>query len=153
MAKVDKAFKTKGKERMKNFPVLPANLYILTVTKSDIKKTNDKKGKYISLTFQVMKGDFKGRLIFANYNIQNRSVEAVKIAEAELCSLCDALGINGFKDTKQLHDIKFIGRVGIRKQKGYDDQNVIKEYINLKDKNKTGNGKGKKKGKSKMPWE
>ena len=167
MARMKKKFKTKGKKRMGSFEAIPLNIYPAIIKQSDIKTTKAKDGEYIRLTFTITKGDFKGRKIWNNYNINNPTIEAVEIAYKELASLCDALDIDGFIDTKDFHDIPLLVRVGIKEASGkFEAQNVIKEYIPFK-KGKAGKAAGKKgkagkkdkagkkgkKGKKSRPWE
>lgn len=145
-------FNSKGKERMGSITPLPAGKYKAVVEKSEIKKTKDKSGKYIKLTFNVQVDKKKRRKIFNNYNIVNNSVEAVEIAEKEISSLCDAVGIKKFSDTAQLHDKPLVIQLGIKNDEEYGPQNVIKGYFDILQLKGSTTGKKKKKKKKNRPF-
>lgn len=118
MAGIGGAFDaTKHEDMQSGFDLLPLGKYLATVTKSDVKKTKDKKGKYISLTFTIQYGKYKGRLIFTNMNIINANPVAVQIAQKELATLCRAIGKASIQDTTELHGIPFILDIGLEKDK------------------------------------
>jgi hypothetical protein len=118
MAGIGGAFDASKHDDMQSgFDLIPLGKYLSTVTKSDVKKTKDKKGKYISLTFTIQYGKYKGRLIFTNMNIINANPVAVQIAHKELATLCRAVGKASIQDTTELHGIPFVLDVGLEKDK------------------------------------
>ncbi|MFN7431379.1 MAG: DUF669 domain-containing protein [bacterium] len=44
---------------------LPADKYLAVVSESELKPTKTGGGKYLQLTFQIIDGEFKGRLVWA----------------------------------------------------------------------------------------
>jgi len=110
---------------MQDASVLPAGWYNVIVTESDVKDTKAFDGKYLKLTVKVLKGDFKGRLVFLNINLENKNEIAKQIGLRQLGSLLKALGLPAINDTSSLHNIPFCLKLKIRKQDGYDDQNEI----------------------------
>ena len=108
---------------------LPAGKYTAVISDSEYKPTKTGGGKYLQLTFQVIDGEFKGRLVWARLNLENKSEMTVKIARGELSAVCRAVGVMQPKDSVELHNIPLEISVGLKKR---DDNgefaNVIKGY-------------------------
>ena len=108
---------------------IPAGKYIAVVTETEMKPTKAGGGKYLQLTFQIVDGDHKGRLVWARLNLENKSEMTVKIARGELSAICRAVGVMAPKDSVELHNIPLEINVGLKKR---DDNgeftNVIKGY-------------------------
>ena len=117
---------------------IPAGKYIAVITETEMKPTKTGGGKYLQLTFQVLDGEYKGRLVWARLNLENKSEMTVKIARGELSAICRAVGVMAPKDSIELHNIPLEISVGLKKR---DDNgeftNVIKGYAK-----KGGNGGG-----------
>ena len=108
---------------------LPAGKYLAVVSESELKPTKTGGGKYLQLTFQIIDGEFKGRLVWARLNLENKSEMTVKIARGELSAICRAIGVMQPKDSVELHNVPLEINVGLKKR---DDNgeftNVIKGY-------------------------
>ena len=108
---------------------LPAGKYLAVVSESELKPTKTGVGKYLQLTFQIIDGEFKGRLVWARLNLENKSEMTVKIARGELSAICRAIGVMQPKDSVELHNVPLEINVGLKKR---DDNgeftNVIKGY-------------------------
>lgn len=108
---------------------IPAGKYIAVITETEMKPTKAGGGKYLQLTFQIVDGDHKGRLVWARLNLENKSEMTVKIARGELSAICRAVGVMAPKDSVELHNIPLEINVGLKKR---DDNgeftNVIKGY-------------------------
>jgi hypothetical protein len=108
---------------------LPAGKYLAVISDTEYKPTKAGGGKYLQLTFQVIDGEFKGRLVWARLNLENKSEMTVKIARGELSAICRAVGVMQPKDSVELHNIPMEISVGLKKR---DDNgeftNVIKGY-------------------------
>lgn len=117
---------------------IPAGKYIAAITDTEMKPTKTGGGKYLQLTFQVLDGEYKSRLVWARLNLENKSEMTVKIARGELSAICRAVGVMAPKDSVELHNIPLEINVGLKKR---DDNgeftNVIKGYSK-----KGGNGGG-----------
>lgn len=115
---------------------LPAGKYIAVVSESELKPTKAGGGKYLQLTFQIIEGEHKGRLVWARLNLENKSDMTVKIARGELSAICRAVGVMQPRDSVELHNVPLEINVGLKKR---DDNgeftNVIKGYAK-----KGGNG-------------
>ena len=108
---------------------LPAGKYLAVISESEFKPTKTGVGKYLQLTFQIIDGEFKGRLVWARLNLENKSEMTVKIARGELSAICRAIGVMQPKDSVELHNVPLEINVGLKKR---DDNgeftNVIKGY-------------------------
>lgn len=82
--------------------LLPEGWYTAQIVKSEIKDTKTG-GKYVSLHFKIVEGDYAKRMVFANLNIVNANATTVKIAMQHLKKICEALGMETFEDTSELH--------------------------------------------------
>jgi len=112
-----------------SFEVLPAGEYVAMISSSEVKATRDGSGSYISLRFDIVDGQFKGRCIFKMLNIWNQNPKAVEIANGELSSICHATNVMQLSDTSQLHNRPMLIKVAIRPAQGqYDASNDIKSF-------------------------
>ena len=106
MAELPDVFNAKDSEKMSGFEPVPPQWVIAHVTKSEIKTTASKTGKFINLQWKITAPEaIKGRVFFGLLNIVNQNPIAVEIAQKELASICEAMGIDELEDTDELHDI------------------------------------------------
>lgn len=133
MAKVRK-FDTKGKG-MKPFTALPAGDYRAKIIKSVEKPTKAKTGHYIELTWQVVKGEYKGKKFFSRLNLDNPNETAVEIAEDEFVTISIACGFAKTQwDTDRLHGKECIVTLSFIPAEGKNgESNDCKNYQNPKD--------------------
>lgn len=111
------------------FDPVPAGKYVAVITESEKKPTKAGTGEYLQLTFQVIEGEFKGRLLWARLNLDNPSAMAVKIARAELSAICRAINVMAPKDSLELHNLPLTISVGCKKRDDTGDiTNEIKGY-------------------------
>ncbi len=111
------------------FDPIPAGNYLAVVTETEMKPTKAGDGKYLQLTFQVLEGEFKGRLVWARLNLENANATTVKIARAELSAICRAVGVMAPKDSVELHNLPLVIKVGCKKRQDTGEiTNVIKGY-------------------------
>jgi hypothetical protein len=110
------------------FEAIPAGKYIAAITGSEMKPTKAGNGSFLELTFEVVEGEFKGRKLWARLNLQNPNQIAVKIARAELSSICRAIGILQPRDSVELHNLPLV--VTVKQKAGQDGEvrNEIKGY-------------------------
>lgn len=111
------------------FAPLPAGDYVAAITKSELKKTKKGDGEYLNLSYQVLDGPCKGRLLWEMLNLKNAEPKAVAIAQAKLSAICRAVGVMVPKDSAALHDIPLTIKVRLRPNKETGDlQNEIKGH-------------------------
>lgn len=111
------------------FDPIPAGDYMAAITNSEMKPTKKGTGQYLELTFQVLEGEHKGRLLWARLNLDNPDAQAVRIARAELSAICRAVGVLAPKDSVELHNLPLAIKVGLKNRKDTGEPaNVIKGY-------------------------
>ena len=127
MAKLPSVFNASKHDGRMGFNTIPAGRYKMRIVKSEMKKTKDGNGQYANLTAKVVDGQHKGSVIFIRLNLVNQNDEAVRIAQNELATLCEACKKSTIKDTEELHGIDFYADVGIKPaDSNYPESNVIK---------------------------
>jgi len=121
-------FNANAVEPTTDFEAIPAGKYIAAITASEIKPTKSGNGSYLELTFQVLEGEFKGRMLWARLNLDNPNPLAVKIARSELSSICRAVGVMEPKDSGELHNLPLV--ITVKQKAGEDGEvrNEIKGY-------------------------
>jgi hypothetical protein len=125
------------------FEVLKGGWYKAAITKSEVKKTADKTGKYIALKFVIEDEDNKsndGRIVFTNLNTVNKNPVAVKIAERDLKSICKACDLPiddpefELEDTEDLHGITMWIKLSVKEETSqWPAKNEIKAYRHIDD--------------------
>ena len=108
-----------------DFEPLAAGKYLAVITDSEMKPTKSGNGSYLELTFQVIEGPFKGRLLWSRLNLDNPSPQAVQIAQGELSSICHAVGVMRPKDSIELHNLPLL--VTVKCKKRDDTGDVVNE--------------------------
>ena len=107
---------------------IPAGSYLAQIIESDVKLLKSGNGTGVALTFQVLDGEFKGRRVWTNINVQHNNPEAQRIGQQQLSTLCRALNVMQLKSTEQLHNQPLKIRVKIRVDAQYGDKNEISGY-------------------------
>ncbi len=111
------------------FDPIPAGNYLAVITETEMKPTKAGGGKYLQLTFQILEGEFKGRLVWARLNLENANATTVKIARAELSAICRAVGVMAPKDSVELQNLPLVIKVGCKKRQDTGElTNVLKGY-------------------------
>jgi hypothetical protein len=94
-----------------------------------MKATKNGSGSYLQLTFTVLEGKYKGRVLWARLNLSNPNATAVKIARSELSALCRAVGVMQPRDSVELHNIPLLITVKVKKREDTGElTNEIKGY-------------------------
>lgn len=111
------------------FDPVPAGKYPVVITDSEMKPTKSGNGEYLKLTFEVIDGEFRGRKLWAQLNLNNPNATAVEIARAELSAICHAVGVMTPKDSVELHNLPLVITVRCRKNPDTEEiSNEIKGY-------------------------
>jgi hypothetical protein len=113
----------------KGVPVaIPAGAYECMVQSVEMKQTRDETGSYLKVTLVVTDGDYKGRLLFDNLNVRNKSEQAQRIGREALNGLLVAAGIPGERDMSQLIQKTVMAKVKVEDYQG-EAQNKVKGYL------------------------
>ena len=108
-----------------NFDPLPAGKYLAAIIESEMKPTKAGNGNYLALTFQVLDGPHKGRMLWARLNLDNPNATAVQIAQAELSAICRAVGVLVPHDSVELHNLPLV--ISVRCKKRLDTGEITNE--------------------------
>jgi len=114
----------------RNFDPIPAGSYRLQVIESKLEDTKAGTGEMLTLTLEVLEGQFKGRRIWDRLNIRNQNPDAQRIAQQALRNLCLSVNVPQIRDSEQLHFKPFTARVVVEPDKTgqYGPQNRVR-YI------------------------
>ena len=111
------------------FDPLPAGKYLAAITDSEMKPTKNGSGSYLQLTFTILEGEYRGRVLWARLNLNNPNATAVKIARGELSAICRAVGVMQPRDSVELHNIPLLITVKLKKRTDNDElTNEIKGF-------------------------
>lgn len=115
MVKMVGGFNAKDHEKMGDFTPIPADEYMVIIKKTEQKRTKDEKGAYIAFQFEVINHPvYSKRILFTNLNIENNNPVTVEIAEKQLATIAEAVGVPNFEDTEQLHGIPLMIKVVLK---------------------------------------
>ncbi len=99
-----------------DFDPIPAGKYLAAIISSEMKPTKTGTGSYLELTFQVLDGEYKNRLLWTWLNLDNPNRTAVQIARAELSAICRAVGVLSPNDSTELHNLPLVVNVKCKKR-------------------------------------
>lgn len=117
----------------KGFTV-PTDDYIAKIVDSDYLPNKNKNGHYLKLEFELQNKKVKGRKLRVFLNLDHPNESAVEMANDELGSICDAVGKELVKDSKELHGKLMILKVREVPPEGSNAaQNVIDMYLPIED--------------------
>ena len=105
---------------------IPAGDYTCYLESFERKQNSKRTGYFLSITFQVVDGEHKGRKLWSNLNLDNPNHKAVAIAESELATLCRAAGVAGLRD--EWNPVELGGKTVICSVKVKDDRNEVTFY-------------------------
>jgi hypothetical protein len=112
-----------------SFDPIPAGKYLAAITETEMKPTKNGSGSYLQMTFTVLDGEYKNRVLWARLNLNNPNATAVKIARSELSAICHAVGVLQPRDSVELHNIPLLITVKVKKREDTGElTNEIKGY-------------------------
>ncbi len=112
-----------------SFEPLPAGRYLAVISESEMKPTKSGSGSYLQLTFSILDGQYKDRVLWARLNLNNPNATAVKIAQGELSAICRAIGVLQPRDSVDLHNLPLVITVKLKKRDDTGElTNEIKGY-------------------------
>ena len=113
-----------------SYDPIPEGEYVLKALDAEEKTTSAGTGSYIKAKFEVVKGEYTGRLIWQNFNINNPSEKAQRIGRQQLVAWAAACGKPDADDTDKLLEKPFTAAVSVEKGTGsYADSNRIKAFL------------------------
>lgn len=122
-------FNAEEVEPSSSYEPIPAGWYQAIISSSEMKATRDGYGEYLSLTLQIIEGNYQNRLVFARLNLKNANDVAVDIAKKDLAAICRAVGVMSPQASEELHDKPLMIKVKVRAAQGeYDASNDVAGY-------------------------
>ncbi|MEX0678365.1 MAG: DUF669 domain-containing protein [Pirellulales bacterium] len=116
-------------EPTSEFDPIPPGKYPAVITESEMTPNKAGTGHFLKLTFQVIEGEFRNRLLWTRLNLDNPNATAVQIARAELSAICRAVGVLAPTDSVELHNLPLVIHVRCKKRTDTGDiTNEIKGY-------------------------
>ena len=109
---------------------IPEGEYTLKALEAEEKETSKGDGSYIKVKFEVAKGEYAGRLLWQNFNINNPSERAQQIGRQQIVAWATACGKPDADDTDKLLEKPFKAVVDIQAgNNGYKPSNRIKVFL------------------------
>lgn len=122
-------FNANNVEPQATFEAIPAGKYVAIITDSETKPTKAGTGSYLELTFQVVEGECKGRLLWARLCLDHPNPTTVQISRGQLSAICRATGVMQPNDSIELHNLPMQITVACKKRKDTGEiGNEIKAY-------------------------
>ena len=132
------------------FEPIPAGKYTAVISDPEMKPTRNGTGSYLELTFQVVEGEYKSRKLWARLNLDNPNPLTVKIAQAELSSICHATGVMQPKDSIELHNLPLQVTVKLKKR---SDTGELTNEISGYSKKESATGQPQQATSNTPPWQ
>src|SRR5690606_17269217 len=109
---------------------LPAGVYDVEITKSDVRDLKSGNGTGLHIEYTVIGPEQHARRkIFQNLNIRHTNAQAEQIGQSQLSALCRAVGINHLKDSDELFQRVLRVSVKVRPAQGqYGPSNDVTGY-------------------------
>lgn len=128
MARFD--FETADYEAPMDFEIIPEGTEVrMKCTEAEEKETSSG-GTMIAATFQIVEGEYKGRKVWTNFNVVNKSEKAQNFGRRMVSGWARACGKPNANDTDQLLEKPFWCKLGIEKGSGpYKDKNIISSFL------------------------
>lgn len=115
-------------------PPIPAGWYPAIMNGSELKATSDGSGQRLNLQFQILDGEFKGRMIFTGLNVQNANPVTQEYAYKDLSAICHAVNVLRMTDTQELHNKPLYIKLKIKPKDGdYEERNEVTGYRSVND--------------------
>lgn len=110
---------------------LPPDDYTVLMESAEMVPTKDGTGLMLKVKFQVLEGQYKGRLIFDNWTYKNNSEVAQNIGRGKITSLSKACGYTEgqiVKDTADLCNKPVLAKVVVQTQADWPARNVVQAF-------------------------
>ena len=107
---------------------LPAGMYQVQITESEIAETKAGNGTMLKLTFDVIDGPFTNRKLWVQLCIRHTNATAQSIAQRALADIFQATGTPPSRDSDDLHFKPLMVKVTIKPDETYGPRNEVKAY-------------------------
>lgn len=117
-------FDARGVEPDAPRALLPPDRYPVQIVQSEMRPTKAGDGQMLWLEMDVIDGAYRGRKIWDQLNLVNRSTVTVEIAQRRLSAICHAVGHVQVTDSQQLHFKPMLCTLRV-KPAGYDKRTGV----------------------------
>jgi hypothetical protein len=110
-------------------PPIPIGWYQAQIVENAVRDASTGNGTYLLAVFEILEGDHRGRKIFQNITLQNKSQQAVEIGARLLTDIYTAVGHSGpTRDIRVMLFKPVMARLGIKRDKDgiYPDRNAVR---------------------------
>jgi hypothetical protein len=107
---------------------LPAGMYQVQISESEIAETKAGNGTMLKLTFDVIDGPFTNRKLWDQLCIRHTNAQAQTIAQRALADIFQATGTPPSRDSEDLHFKPMMVKVTIKQDETYGPKNEIRAY-------------------------
>ncbi|RTL05218.1 DUF669 domain-containing protein [Candidatus Dependentiae bacterium] len=125
-------FDVRDTEVSNDFELMPAGDYLVVSDTVEVKETKGGDGRYLKVMYKVLEGDWKNRVVFHQFNFENKNPKAVEIAKGELKKWFIAAGLppeaQVIKSADSVCGLKCVIKVGVKTDSQYGDKNVVKGW-------------------------
>ena len=111
-----------------DFEPIPAGKYLAVIAASEMKQTKSGSGSYLELTFAIIDGPYKNRVLWSRLNLDNPNKQAVEIARAQLSAICRGVGVMQPKDSLDLHNLPLQITVKCKRRDDGEVYNEVRGY-------------------------
>lgn len=114
-----------------DFAPLPAGIYTLRCSKTEVKDSASGRGQYIKCEFTVLGPKYEGRKVFVNFNVRHESAEAERIGQRDLRRFMEAGGHGpALADSDELVGLTVRATLTIEESKNpkFGPQNRVGKY-------------------------
>lgn len=108
--------------------LIPIGEYKAVVVDSMTRRVRSGDGRFLQLAFQIVDGPHKDRVVWTRLHLDSKNATTVRIAEAELAAICQAVGCASITDSTELHGKPLLIDVGTRVRDSGELTNSIKRY-------------------------
>lgn len=109
-----------------DFEVVPEGKYPVVIINDELKDTKAGTGKYLEITLQINKGEYRGTELTDRLNIQNPSGEAVRIGQGTLKRICSVCNVPfPIQDTRKLYGRPMTAKVKIKEFQSNTTGNLL----------------------------
>lgn len=117
----------------RDFAPMPAGAYTVEITNAEVKDLSSGNGTGLKLEMTVIDPEqYAKRKVWANLNIRHSNAQAEQIGQAQLSSLCRAVGVTQLKDSDQLFQKILRVRLKIKPAQGqYPAGNEVTAYESM----------------------
>lgn len=109
-------------------PVYPSGDYLVEIVDETEHDFRSGAGRGLTFDYRILSGEFSGGILRDNFNLWHTSPQAVEIAQRRLVSIAQAVGIQNFMDTRELHRKPFVVRISKSSYNG-SERNQVDAYL------------------------